>query len=446
MLVLLRATPTAMNSSAAVQGHGWEGAEALGTAEPAWQLVELDLPADAVLQAAVKHCPRIQPELLAYGVDGSSSTVGGGQWQLLHSSSTQYGMLQLLLAVPVAGQGARQEAAVLCLLHVDAWHHAAAAASCGNHGVKVVGCQLLPWPALPSCAAAWGPYSHPVATGPCSSPHQSAAVGSQAGEVLVMDLQDSSSSSAWVCCPQQHQQMQAHGERGVIATGRVSGAVEDMIHLPHVYACGACHADVLAVLHKRQAGSVSSSSTRQGRESSMDVSLLRLLAGGQLQELTVIQGALGLCAPVHSPLGLLCPTMQQQLQRPAAVADQSAPQLAAVIVLSSSSRSKQTAAQGVSAAAGGLGAHVWLDPNQAAGLPWPLLGILATQPDASIPHTGCAVSAAGAVSNGTDAAGPGVQDSAELQGLQSMLSVLEERWQQGELGMCSFGYNTTAEL
>jgi hypothetical protein len=449
LLVLLRASPAAAASAATVQAGGWDDVEAPSMAEPAWQLLQLSLPVETVIQAAVQHCPHLQLGPLAYGLHSSRGATGAGcltaagPWQLLHANSMQQGMLQLLLAVPVAGPGPQQEAVLLCQLLVNTFQDVGTAADQVNRGMKVTWCQLLDWPATPSCAAVWGPSNHPVFTASSTSQHHLAAVGSHAGDLLVLDLQDASSSSdaAAACCLEQHQQqLQRDSKGGVAAAGRVSGAVEAIVHLPHVYACGACHDDVLAVLHKRQAGPVGSSSSREGRESSMDVSLLRLQAGGQLQELTVTQGALGLCAPAHSPLGLLCPTKHHQLQHDAAVGDQSAIQLAAVIVLSSSSGSKQTAAWGDSAAASSLGAHAWLDPSQAAGLPWQLLGILATAPHASIPHTESAMAAAGAVNNsGTDAAGLGVQDSAELRGLQAMLSVLEGRWQQGELGMRRLG-------
>jgi hypothetical protein len=152
--------------------------------------------------------------------------------------------------------------------------------------------------------------------------------------------------------------------------------------------------------------------------------------GGQLQELAVVQGVQGLCAPpAQAPLGLLCPqqpALQQQQQSFAARADGGAVQLAAVIVLDSSTGDTQDS-QWTGAASAGLGQHAWLGPGQADGLPGPLLGILAAQAAGSAPASDTAAVAG-------DVPEQAVGSSNELSGLRSMLAVLEQRWQQGRCG------------
>lgn len=175
----------------------------------------------------------------------------------------------------------------------------------------------------------------------------------------------------------------------------------------------------------------------------MAVSLLKLQeGGGQLQQLAVLQGVLGLGAPpAQAPLGLLCPQQPapplQQQQSFAARADCHAVQLAAVIVLDSSTTDTQ-GSQWSGAATAGLGQHAWLGPGQADGLPGPLLGILAAPAQSTPQAAGSAPpsdAAAVAAPSAGDAAEQAAGSSNELHALRSMLAVLEQRWQQGGCGV-----------
>jgi hypothetical protein len=195
---------------------------------------------------------------------------------------------------------------------------------------------------------------------------------------------------------------------------------------------GVSHADVLAVLHNQHAGA--NGSSRQQHDSSMAVTFLRLQQGGQMQELAILQGVLGLCAPTHSALGLFSPvrparTPQQQELGHAACADGCAQQLAAVIILDGSAAGIKDSNQRGAVAAAGLGCHAWLAPAHAGSLPGPLLGILAAEPATQQQQAGQAASPV--TGTGATASKTTVRDSNELQGIRSMLAVLEQRWQQG---------------
>lgn len=410
--------PGATAPAAATDG-GLYAACAGAPDSPAWQALDLPLPAEALLEAVAHSFSSTQEQLVAICCNNNNGTCQAGNlvaaapWVLLHSSCKQYqaaGQLQLLLALPIASTGAKpqQQAVLLCMLRVGLLHPSSTAA--GTEAMHMAWCHALDWAAAPSSAAVFE-RSDSWARDSCSSCAQYVAVGSQDGALQVLT---SSSGGSWC----------------ILAAAQLPGAVHFIEHLPQAYLVGASHHDVLAVLHDQHAAGTSTSTRRHGQTGGMAVSLLRLQHDGYLQELAVVQGVLGLCAPSQSPLGLLCPQQsvhreQQGLGR-AAHTDDHGVRLAAVIMLDSSMSGKLLGEE----AARGLGSYAWL--NTADGdLPEPLLGILAA-PQAAAQHVSgmpAAAHSSGVGASMVASAAAGADN--ELSGLCSMLAVLEQRWQQG---------------
>jgi len=420
LLLFLPSVGALSIQAAALQGclpPQQQGVHTAGTSDvgpSAWQLVELRLSAETLLQTLERDSSHSLPALLRPGRSSSRSATGRsgectlaavGRWQLLYSC-LQQDSLQLLISLPAAcaqrDQHPLQQEFVL-VYRLQVQHHSAAS---GGAGLQVASCQALHWQALPSCATVHAPFCTPA-----GSSHQLATVCSEAGDLQVLSLDASSSSSSGRYTPQgPHLQL--------------PGAGRSVVHLPSVHVSGCSHQDVLAVLHEQprhtHGGTLPSSSSR------LAVTLLKL-HGGQLQELAKVQGATGLCAPSSSPLGMLCPwhlahqQPPEQQQQQGAYTDSSTLRLAAIISLDSSSTADTHSS---------LGCYAWLGPGQAAGLPGPLLGVLAAGPHCQqAGHN----AQAGAVATMTGQANSVEQEGSELQGLQAMLEVLEDRWQQGML-------------
>lgn len=409
---------------------------------PAWQLYELHLPAGSLLRAVAQEFQDVHHQLLASCADSSKasgqpgSLTAAASWHLLHSSCAQgdAGQLQLLLAMPVACAGPapeQQRSVLLCTLHVDTQYMRTTPAGRVGAGLAVAWCHALRWSALPACGVTFERGDSFAAQ---SSWRQLVAVGSQDGSLYVLDSSSSahSRSSAPAAQQLQWQQHSCSDGSSALCTAQLPGKIYSVVYLPHAHVSGASHADVLVVLHNQHAGANGSSRRQHGR--SMAVSFLRLQEGGQMQELAVVQGALGLCAPTHSALGVLCPvgparTPQQQDPSRAAYADGPAQRLAAVIIMDGSTAGMQDSSQWGGATAAGLGCHAWLAPSHAGGLPGPLLGILAAAPATQQQQAGHAEHTV--IGTGAAAGSTTVRDRNELQGIRSMLAVLEQRWQQG---------------
>jgi hypothetical protein len=410
---------------------------------PAWQLSELHLPAESLLRAVAQDFQDVHGWLLASCAHSSKangqpgSLTAAAPWQLLHSSCAQddAGQLQLLLAMQVTCSGRhamkQQGSVLLCMLHIDIHHMRTTPAGQVGEGTAIAWCQAVQWSALPACGVTF-PRGDSFAAQ--SSWWQLVAVGSREGSLHVLDSSSSARSHSPAPAGLQRQWQQTHADgSAALYTAQLPGEIHSVVFLPHAHVSGVSHADVLAVLHNQHAGA--NDSSRQQHDSSMAVSFLRLHEGGQLQELAILQGVLGLCAPTHSALGLLCPVRPARLPQHqelghAAYADGCAQRLAAVIIMDGSAAAIQDSNQrdGVAAAAG-LGCHAWLAPAHAGSLPGPLLGILAAEPAIQQQQAGQAASTV--TGTGATASGTTVRDSNELQGICSMLAVLEQRWQQG---------------
>lgn len=413
---------------------------------PAWEVTEVQLPAEALLQAAAADFPDVLARVRGrVGISRGGSIATAGPWQLLHSGCVpgQPRRIQVLLAQPVAAvrapqQHEQQQAVLLFLVDII---RTSAPSTVAQHvlqqGAAASWCHALDWPAAPKCAAVLPPACCTQTAGSAHSWQQLVAVGSGDGGLHVINL--SSSGGPLSCQGSSTGQHQRRGYIGTqLATAQLPGALWSLVHLPRVYLAGAAHTHVLAVLHDAQLGSGADSTPRKG-SSSMAVTLLQLQEGGQLQQLAVVQGALGLCAPAHSPLGIVCPQQpmqereQQQHQGYVAYADATALQLAAVIPLDLSAAKQQDIQDS-------LGQYAWLPHGGVSeALPGPLLGVLAAPPSVSQQlQAGTAGHLGDSPAAVQDAAaGAAVQDSNELKGLKSMLAALHSRWQHGEFGWCT---------
>lgn len=419
-----------------------------GTSHVVTQL-DLDLPSNEILdcvdqefmqQSTETRSPSAVPVLqLVAGSHTSCRRLTAVQpWRLLHCHAAAAGVQLLLgMQVAVAPDDARtqhhhyhhhyqqQQQEMLSLLvwlevkdyaaapavAAVAPSAAAAAAEVNCPDMEVLHCWSTVWPNAPICAAMLHDQQQ----------HQQLiAIANSTGalQLLSCNLQQPKQQQT---CTAKLAAGQSSSTLQLRACGNVTGTPESIYMLRQVVAAGGVHRNVVCILHAL-------SNSSRVTTAPKCVTLL-VQQGDELQAIAQVPDAAAVVVPGRSaPLGLLCPWQQEQQQQQqwdgpqlhqAKAADDSALQLAALILQT------EPVANNLEQQVMGLNCYAKLDRSSETPAVPQAIGLLQQMPPVlqqlqQQGETSAVPAAKAAASN-------------ELRSLQTMLSVLQARWQQGEV-------------